>query len=208
MKKIQNITVWCLLLSVLTVAWTSVACAGNPHKRDGWILGVAYGMGLGEVTFSNELVGETRDGAIPQIRFGHMLGENFSATVEYDGWVYELGRIPDKFRVSLQQVMAGLTWYPGSADKASGGMYLRACAGLGWAGLAAIELDEDLLQTHGARIDESGLGLAFAFGYEMRIVEDLAAGLSVGYNYLDIGGDIYDEAYFVPLTFSLNWYWD
>lgn len=208
MKKMKKIIVWCSLATALLSVFASVSTATLPHNRDGWFIGMAYGLGFGEVTFVGDIVGETTDGVTPQIRFGHMLGKKFSASVEYNGWMYETGKLPDKYRISLQHVMAAVTWYPGNPESAFGGMFVRASCGLGWTGFAVVELDEDLVQGHGAREDETGLGVALALGYEMRFAEDLAGGLSLGYNYLDIGGDIFNTAYFLPLTLSLTWYWD
>ncbi len=207
MKKIKKIFVQYLLAAALVAGFAGMSTAAKPHDRDGWLLGMGYGMSYGEVTFVTDIVGDTKDGVTPQVRFGHMVGKHFSASVEYNGWVYETGQLPDKYRVSLQQVMAALTWYPGNSESHSGGLYVRASCGLGWSGFAMVELDDDLIQGEGGRIDETGLGLAMALGYELRIARDVAAGLSFGYNYLDINGDLFNEAYFTPLTFSLNWYW-
>ncbi len=208
MIKNKKIIMLCLVVTALSTVIASTSSAVLPHVRDGWLIGMSFGLGYGEVTFANDLVGDTVDGVTPQIRFGHMLGKNYSATVEYNGWMYETGQLPDKYRISLQGVMAALTWYPGNPESAFGGMFVRAGCGLGWTGLAAVQLDEDLIQEYGIRKDESGLALGFAFGYEMRIVENLAGGMAVGVNYLDIWKDIFEKAYIIPLTLSLTWYWD
>jgi hypothetical protein len=196
------------LLSLLPLA---PARAAHPHERDGWLIGMSYGYGRGRFTEAvSESSGdyEFRGGATPQIRFGHMVGKHVALHLEYGAWMFEDGVIPLKARVSMQDLVLAATWYPGNPETAWGGFFVRAGAGLGWASVALIELNEELEQTHGDRLDESGLGVQFSLGYEWRFTREVALGLGVGVQHLDIGGDFYDETTFVPTFFSLNWYWD
>jgi len=199
---------------LLTVAFLSIlpvdrAMAGHPHQRDGWLLGMSYGYGRGRIkAFDSGDQYDFHDGTTPQIRFGHMLGDHLALHVEYGGWMLEDGILPDKMRISMQDVVLAATWFPGSPQSAWGGFYLRAGAGLGWASAALIEINEDLEQEFSQRKDETGLGLQFAFGYEWRIAHNTAAGLGLSLQHLDIGGEIFQNTTFVPLTFSLGWYWD
>ena len=41
-----------------------------------------------------------------------MLGKHFSLGFSYVGWLYETGNAPIKYRYSMQNIMAAITWYP------------------------------------------------------------------------------------------------
>jgi opacity protein-like surface antigen len=204
---IRKLLIVCLAAGALTAAASDVF-ALSPHERDGWVLGLSYGGARGEAEAPDGTGGGTEDGVSPQIRFGHMLGSHFSLGASYSGWMYETGVNPIKYRYALQSINLAATWYPGRADSGLGGLYLRAGAGLGWANYTEIELVEGEEQSHGDRTTESGLGLELNLGYEFRIVRNMAAGIGIGYNYLDIGGELYEKGSFYPVTLNLGWYWD
>lgn len=214
MKKIPTnpgsllLTTFLAVLAACSLLPGADAVAGNPHLRDGWLIGMGYGYGEGEVKALGEADSYSyRGGATPQIRFGRMLGKHLALHLEYGGWMLEDGVLPYKARVSMQDVALAATWFPGNPDTWTGGWYLRGGVGLGWASIALVEI-EDQEQIWSDRLDESGLGLLAALGYEWRFVEDVAAGLGLGVQHLNIQGDFYQETTFVPFTFSVNWYWD
>ena len=192
---------------VIAILLPDAAARAEDHVRDGWFIGMGYGYGRGVITASNEQDYSYRDGATPQIRFGHSVGQHFMAGLEYGGWMYEEGDADEKYRYSLQSVNAAVTWYPGPVDTYWGGFYTRAGVGLAWGRGVVVEL-EDQEQVNSTSLDETGLGLIFQVGYEFRITHNAAAGLSIGYSHLDIGKSLFDEARFVPLAMTLNWYWD
>lgn len=199
------------MMMVLAAVFPDPAAALKPHERDGWLLGVSLGYSTGRITLGNGEEGDVEGGATPQIRFGHMVSGKLALGLEYNGWMYEGGDYDTKIRTSLQSIMLGLTWYPGNPEKGSGGLYLRGSGGLGW-GRA---VDQDRLDPepegdyvyHGDTVDETGLGLQAALGYEFRLTSTTAAGLSYGINYLSINKDIYESGWFTPLTLTLGWYW-
>ena len=198
-----------LAATMLAAARPEKVLAGIPHERGGWLLGMSYGYGRGRMkALGNQDEYKFHDGVTPQIRFGHMLGNHLALHMEYGGWMLEDGILPDKLRISMQDVVLAATWFPGNSGSAWGGFYLRAGAGLGWASAALIEINDDLEQEFSRRKDETGLGLQFALGYEWRIARHTAAGLGLSLQHLDIGGDIFQSTTFVPVTFSLGWYWD
>ncbi len=192
---------------VLAALLPGAEARAEDHIRDGWFIGMGYGYGRGVITASNEQDYSYRSGAIPQIRFGHSVGKHFLAGLEYGGWMFEEGDAHHKYRYSLQSVNAALTWHPGDADAYWGGFYTRAGAGLAWGRAVSVEI-EDQVQVGSTSITETGLSLVFQIGYEFRITHNAAAGLSTGWNQLNIGKDLFDEARYVPLAFTLNWYWD
>jgi hypothetical protein len=190
--------------------------AGNPHTRDGWLVGLSYGYSRGEIEWGEIDAGTYTGGATPQIRFGHMLGSHFALGIEYHGWMREGGEVPVKLRSSLQSAMLAATWYPGRPDQTLGGFYVRGGAGYGWAGLTFIEIEAEpdpeehvsLDQEHGDRTDEAGIGYTIGLGYEFRIAHNFAAGLGWSVDYLSIDKDIYKNGTYFPITLVLNWYWD
>jgi len=195
-----------LALLVLLAAATT-ASAGTGHLRDGWQIGLSYGYSPGQVTLANDRVATANGGATPQLRVNHSLGQHTAVGLEYNGWMLEGGDAAEKIRVSLQQVSLAGTWYPGQQDRTSGGFYLRAGVGLAWASLARITI-VDQIQEHGARTDETGLGILGSLGYEFRVSRSFAAGIAVGLDHLVINKSIYDSGWYTPATMTLSWYWD
>lgn len=194
------------------------------HERDSWLVGISYGYSKGHITFGDGSSPERElsGGATPQFRVGRMLGSKFALGLDYNGWVLEgaaLDQDPDSeyiesIRSSLQNVSLTGTWYPGGGgDTSLGGFYVRGGVGYAWAGLAFVDIDKvppehvPLDQEHGDRTDESGVALSGQVGYEFRLTRSFAAGLGVGVNYLSIGKEIYDSAYYVPFTLTGIWYW-
>jgi len=200
----------CLLFSAAILGLLPVpqALALGDHTRDGWLIGVGYGYGRGAFTTPSEDRYDFKDGATPQIRFGHMLGRHTSLNLEYSAWMYETGTAETKYRSSLQNLLLAFTWYPGEADNALGGLYVRGATGLAWASLADVDLVDESGHPHTVRKDEAGLGLQMSLGYEFRVTHNAAAGLATGVNWMFIDGDIYDKAAFVPVALSLTLYWD
>ena len=215
MKKIISsprrdlVTAALAVAALLSLLPAGTAQAGQPHQRDGWQVGMSYGYGRGRVKpTGDDTQYDFRGGATPQIRFGHMVSGHLALQVEYGAWMFEDGILPHKARVSMQDVVLAATWYPGDRDGWTGGFYLRGGAGLGWASFALIEVNDEQEQVNSERLDESGLGLQAALGYEWRFVRSAAAGIGVSVQHLSIDGDLYKETTFAPVTFSLAWYWD
>ena len=97
----------------------------------------------------------------------------------------------------------------GETTGAAGGGYAHGRLSL----LEPVEYEEGAEIPGGAetfheifKSDEGGWSAFAGTGYEFRISSAFAAGVSVSYNYLDIGADIYDKVRFVPVTMHLNWY--
>ncbi len=76
---------------VLSVLLPGEAVQAEDHIRNGWFIGMGYGYGRGEITTANGHDFSYRNGATPQIRFGHAVGKKFLAGVEYGGWMFEWG---------------------------------------------------------------------------------------------------------------------
>jgi hypothetical protein len=195
------------------------AVALEPHERDGWVLNLSYGVGTGEATFADPLIigdlelpggdsGEIEDGVCTHIGLGHMIGSKVALSAGYTSWMYEAGVNPEKFRFSLQNVMAMATWYPGKPDNALGGFHVRGGVGLAWSTITTIELVEGEEQGHGTRYTDTGLAIELNVGYEFRVFKSMGAGLGLGLNLQGLDGQYYESAVFVPFTLNLNWYWN
>jgi len=200
------------LLIVLVVSFVALlateAAALRPHVREGWQMGVSYGTAVGDVNGTGGETVEFEDGVSPQIRAARMVTSNLALGLTYAGWMYETGEYPLKFRISMQNLLLGATWYPGRAQGASGGIVVRGGVGLGWLGVAAVVLQEDEEQGHGEREEYAGLALELNVSYEFRITENVAAGIGLGANGTTLDDDVFDSTVFYPLTANLNWYWD
>lgn len=210
--------------ALLAVTLATPATAMKPHSRDSWLVGVSYGYSEGNITWGDGSNPERElgGGATPQIRVGKMMGSKFALGLDYNGWMLEgveLEPDPDSdtvesVRSSLQSVSLTGTWYPGGGSQTTlSGFYARGGVGFAWAGLAFVDVDRippehvPLDQEHGDRTDETGLALNGQLGYEFRLSNRFAAGLGVGVNYVSIGKEIYDSAYYFPVTLTGLWYW-
>jgi hypothetical protein len=196
-----------LAVVALFAAAQPAAAFLEPHVRDGWTVGVAYGTARGEVEVSNGEVDAFQDGVSPQIRVGHSIGRHFSFGASYAGWMFEEGELPIKLRLSMQNILAALTWYPGDPERALGGFYMRGGLGVAWTRITAVEIKDDEEQGHGEHLQESGLGAELTLGYEFRVARTVALGMALGVHNLSIQGDVFTDASFVPVTFTGTWYW-
>lgn len=177
------------------------------------MVGVGWGFGRGH--FDNGPVGEGidvladevyRNGSVPQIHVGWKASKRFMLGAHYEAWMLEFGAPPEKYRRSMQNLALGLTWFPGNPLDASGGIFLRAGGGVGWAGTAEVPVEEDVAQTHGERLDEWGVSVFGNGGYEFWISRNATLGASLSVNYVDIGADIVDTGWFTAGIVNLSLY--
>jgi opacity protein-like surface antigen len=170
------------------------------------------GIGTGRFDDFDETQRKHQSGAVPQIRFGRMLGRHLNLSVNYQGWMVEFDRYGEaeiedaKIRRSLQDLTLGLAWFPGNQEGPWGGLYIRAGAGPGWAGTTIVPVIEDEAQEHGERHDDWGTGYFAEAGYEFWISNNTALGLIASYNYFDIDGDIVKTAWFTSANLTLSLY--
>ena len=119
-----------------------------------------------------------------------------SASLRGGGVAMETGVTADAFIVTNNTAPEGA------------GFVVRGGAGWGWANFTEVELSDTEEQGHGDRTTEWGFGWELNVGYEWRLVKNMSAGLGIGVNHLDIGGDLTDTATFYPVTLNMGWYWD
>jgi hypothetical protein len=200
------------LASLFTAVLCAEASALKYSDRRPWMANIGIGIGTGTFDDVDDTQREFRTGAVPQIRFGRMLGRHFMVSLNYQGWIIEFDQYGDaeiddaKIRRSLQDLALGLTWFPGSPESAWGGLYLRAGAGLGWSGTAVIPVEEGGKQEHGERIDDWGTGYLGEIGYDFWISDNSTIGLTACYNYLDLDGEIVRTAWFSATSLTLSLY--
>jgi hypothetical protein len=190
------------------------------QPRPKWTVGVGFGVGRGSFenvpgTFFYGAGGSTSDykrGVTPEIHFGRMLGERYQVGLSYEAWLTEFGDVqtglPDKYRRTMQNLSVAFAVFPGNQQGASGGIFLRAGAGLGWVGTGRKEVLEGEAQEEGEREDDRGWAVFGEGGYEFWIHENATAGLSATINYLDVSGDHFvTKAWFASVVMSFNVYW-
>jgi hypothetical protein len=115
---------------------------------------------------------------------------------------------PDKWRRSMQNFSLAFAVFPGNQRGASGGIFLRAGAGIGWVGTGAKQVVQGEAQDEGEREDDTGWVAFGEGGYEFWIHENATAGMSVTYNYMDVSGDHFvSKSWFASLALNFNVYW-
>lgn len=205
------------LITAITLIVILACCGGNAdalkyRERPPWMVNVGIGIGKGTFDDTDDTQRIHRAGAVPQIRFGRMLGRHFMVSLNYQGWIIEFDRYGDKelkdakIRRSLQDLTLGVTWFPGNAEGPWGGLYIRAGAGPGWAGTAIIPVHEDEAQEHGERHDDWGTGYLAELGYEFWISNNATIGLITSYNYFDLDGEIVKTAWVSSANLTLSLY--
>jgi hypothetical protein len=198
-------------LVLLVTFLAEPALAIRLQERPTWMAGVSWGFARGKFKggsdpFEPFQSGTYHDGAMPQIHFGFKPWKHFMVGAHYEAWMIEFGEPPIKYRRSMQNLSAGLTWFPGNPQGVTGGIYLRAGGGMGWVGSAAVEVAEEEAQQHGERIDEWGYSVFGDGGYEFWISRNATLGAGVTFNYLGIGEVQVDSGWFSGLVANFNLY--
>jgi opacity protein-like surface antigen len=206
-----------LLVLALCLLASHDAAALSPHKRTGVMLGGAFGFSPGKVSLfpgNEELAVQSgwEIGVTPRIQIGYALIENrLVLAAANQQWLYEQGILADdKLRINAQNWSLVLNYYPGNPQTEAGGLYFFAGVGYANARLTLLEPLED--DPYGNKFeevyvsDEQGIAYQVGMGFEFRLTTNFAAGISVGYVYQDIGGEIFDKTAALPSNLTLNWY--
>jgi len=199
------------LLALILAFQSRPAFALYEHVRDGWVAGIGIGFSKAKITAgskANHFETDWEEGTTPRLRLGHMLGKRAMLGYEQFQWVDEQGYGDASVRISMQTFGAALTYFPGNPKSETGGIYLRAGAGLSIARLAVSPhaiggVDSTHTEDH---VDEGGTAYMVGGGYEFRVSKPCAVALDITANYHTVGKEFFDKAWFIPVTFGLNWY--
>jgi hypothetical protein len=194
--------IFTIAIMLLGTLWSDAALALRKQPRPNYMVGIGWGMGRGIFNDADGARQEYTEGGIALIRVGRMVGSKAMVALNYSGWIIEFSdttwdwvsdsephsyasesdSVVLKNRRSQQQVALSLYWFPGNPQGASGGIYLRAGAGMGWTGTNELLIESDNPQGHGSRIDEWGWGVSAEGGYEFWIAAHATFGLGIFYN--------------------------
>jgi hypothetical protein len=204
-----------LLLAVLVVVFgiTMLPCAGAAREarwREGGVVGLAYGPARAKIQ-SDSLESEWLEGPAQSVRLGWMLNRSLKIGYEHQAWLREQGLKDLKVRAGMQLEALALTAFPWKPGRWTSGFY--GIAGYGYAHcrltfLEPLEEGESPVGDTYEEIwvkDENGWGWFAGLGYELAITRTFSASAMLTYNAVDIGGDVFGTAEFIPLTASLNW---
>lgn len=193
------------------------------------MVGISIGRGESEIDLGQEFLAQLPEGTqgpatgwiegySPGFKFGWGFGNHFMVSFENRQWLDEGGitgeelEEVDKLRVNTQHYSFMFTVYPASPKSFAGGIYIQA--GVGWSNsrftileplIPANQWGENFEEIY--KVDEAGTAYSVGAGYEFRIMRRVAAGVAASFNYLESGGAIFDKSRFVPITWTLNWYW-
>lgn len=212
----------CILIGALL---PDEALALRTQPRPNWMAGIGWGIGRGEYRLLDGTTEKYSEGGTPLIRVGRMIGSKAMLALNYSGWVVEFDEDPPengeepglfasdaedstiiKKRLSQQQLNLSIYWFPGNPRGASGGVYLRAGAGMGWSGSNDVPITPGEEQGDGDRVDEWGWGLSAEGGYEFWVGSHATLGVGVFGNYMSLKDTIVDDGWFAGASMNFNIY--
>jgi hypothetical protein len=206
---------------VLSLAAAPAGAWPKDNARDGWQIGVAYGLGIAKLTVGEQRLSTDWEwGTTPQLHVGRMISKKLMLGFENQMWFDEQGvnvnesGVSDRARVTVQSWTLGLTWFPGRPDSPWGGAYLQAGGGLSNSRLILLEpVPYDPNRPASAenfeevfKEDQSGTAAFVGAGYEFRVSRAFALGGRASYNHLFTDKSIFKESDFWPFTLHMNWY--
>jgi hypothetical protein len=220
-----------LFLAIITVAVVLAGAAApegalalTKQPRPAYMVGVGWGMGRGDFSSPDGSSQTYSEGGVALMRFGRMVGSRAMVALNYSGWIIEFdeelmenggrmlfaGDAEDstiiKSRRSQQQMALSLYYFPGNSNGATGGLYVRAGAAVGWAGTNQVPITPGEPQGHGNRIDEWGWGVSLETGYEFWVSSNATIGLGAFYDYMSIRETIVDKGWFIGGCVNFNVY--
>ena len=200
MNRKISITLAALTLGTLLSAATAQA-GPYPNDRRGWIVGFGFGSGSAQVEYdrpSGKFESDDKEiGASFGVRVGYGLSDRFTLTLDSDGFSQQ----HDDFETTIGTTVAMATYHFGG-----GGFFLRAGGGVG---RVETKLPDNLTGSPAVEFKKNGPIAALGLGYEWRVGEKFAIGLSLDAR----GGEIDDFDDLTDITFGkgslgmqFNWY--
>jgi hypothetical protein len=209
------------MLALVCAAGDAEALRMQP--RPNYMVGVGWGMGRGVFHAPDGSMEEYREGGIGLIRVGRMLGQHAMVGASYAGWIIEFDKPSeetgrsvaalgdeeepleiDKNRFSQQVLVLSLTLFPGNPRGLTGGVYMRAGGGMGWAGIGEVPVLEGVPKGHGERIDQWGWSFFAEGGYDFWISDHASLGVGLLYSYLGLNRQIVDRGWLAGASVNFN----
>jgi len=196
-----------LILSAASVLFFAAVCeeaqALTKQPRPTYMAGLGTGLGRGDFNSSDGSSHAYSEGGVAFVRCGRMLGSKTMIGFDYTGWIIEIDESPEepqsglfsddsgdstiiKSRRSQQHLAFSVYLFPGNPKGATGGIYLRAGVGMGWASYNEVPITLGAPQGHGHRSDEWGWGASAGGGYEFWVSRNSTLGLGLFYNYMSL----------------------
>jgi len=171
---------------------TAGAEQGIEPKRESFVLG--FGAGWGNAGADLTIVEEVdrENGVVGDLTLGWAVRHDVVLGVEFDIWSQISGDTRWVFNLSS----IGVTYFPMGENA-----YIMGGLGVGTSRVETADAGGST--THQ---DQAGLGFAVAGGYEWWIAEEVALGPKLKWAYLDIGGDVTQNADYFSISIQLTWY--
>lgn len=190
------------IVMLLCAAWP-LAAAAAPHVRNGFTIGV--GFGIESVAWSDEDGRRPAEGSgVTNARAGYALKPDLVLGAEFWGWAkdYELSTstLPVPVRVKLAATTACVTLFPDA-----GGFFVRLGAGLAY-GEVSVEPPPSVTDVPADKETRTGFAANLAPGYEWRVSRRFALGAQGDIVYLGLGEPLHD-VFGYGINAQFNWYW-
>jgi hypothetical protein len=174
-----------VLTALAVVALAPVAAAqGHPQSRDGFWIG--FGLGYGSLSYSCSGCSGSEGALSGYLKLGGTLSPKILIGGETNGWV----KSENGTTVSAGNASAALYFYPAPAS----GLFLRG--GIGVATLSATN--------GGTTGSQSGFGLTFGLGYDVRVGTNMSITPVANYNWGNLGSGVKQNVF--QLAVGLTWH--
>jgi hypothetical protein len=190
-----------LCLIMIVSAPLTAQAVPYAHTRDGFTFGFSLGGGSGSWDFEGLNTDSVGGGALG-LRVGYAPNSHVAITANFDNWMRRDEVLEVDVTLQTWTLTAGATVFPGSPKSWAGGFFLRG--GLGVGGTSAQFELNDLDE----KIQEGGIAGVLGIGYEFRLTQSFALGLSANGNAVGFDSDVIESAQFGSFILQANWYLD
>jgi hypothetical protein len=186
------ITFFVVALALIIRVCPASAQQDTPPERKGFVLGLGAGWGNADADLTVVEEIDRQNGVVGELALGWGVGQDVVLGFEFDIWSQIFQNSEWAFNLSS----VALTYFPMGKPA-----YVTGNVGLG----------TSQIETGGAggstvSQDGSGLGFGVAAGYEWWINEQVALGPKIKWTYLDLGGDVTNNADYLSIEIVLTWY--
>lgn len=179
----RRISLFCLVfLMVAAIPATALDLGG--HDRDGVVVGILLGYGWNSVEFKDETGAERKFDGIDtfngDFRVGWARSDHVVGSIGFNGWKRSYYQQATPITTSYYAFMLNLHWYPMGE-----GFWIKGGAGYGTLDFYAQYPPGDPFAP--VSFNEAGLALSLGVGYEFRVADTFAIGVSYDYQTTDVG---------------------